>query len=399
MRRQLAITLVLWVVALASLAQAQSLLHGPQGVSCDTAGRRFFVTDFLDGNVIQIDSNDVESYFLTGLGSCMYSTIDDDVLYVSSAIGIMGVSLSTGDTLLTVTIPGTGRLAGVAVDTSGFLYTVDSFARRIHRIRLADAACSTIVSAGLPFFPEALFFDGERNRLLLTSDLQQPIMNTLIVSVDLPSGALTTVATAPFGWCEGITRDRRGYWYITDWAYGRIFAFDSAFSNPPRIVDSGYEGPTGLCYDVLRDRLMIPEFKTNDVRLLEIRDADRDGSPDFYDDCTDVDGDGFGDPGFSGNSCLLDNCPTVTNPTQTDADSDGFGDACCCLGVRGNVNYLGIVDLADLSALVSFLTGGGYRLPCPNEANVNGNGVVDLSDLSSLVSYLTGGGYVLPNCS
>jgi hypothetical protein len=62
------------------------------------------------------------------------------------------------------------------------------------------------------------------------------------------------------------------------------------------------------------------------------------------------------------------------------------------------VNYTGIVDLADLSALVSYLTGGGYVLPCPNESNVNATGIVDLSDLSSLVSYLTGGGYVLPAC-
>ena len=59
---------------------------------------------------------------------------------------------------------------------------------------------------------------------------------------------------------------------------------------------------------------------------------------------------------------------------------------------------LGIVDLSDLSALVSYLTGGGYVLPCPVEANVNRAGIVDLSDLSALVSYLTGGGYLLPNC-
>lgn len=75
--------------------------------------------------------------------------------------------------------------------------------------------------------------------------------------------------------------------------------------------------------------------------------------------------------------------------------SQWFG---CCAGVRGNVNVTGIVDLGDLSALVSFMTGGGYELPCNEEADINGMGIVDLSDLSSLVSYLTGGGYTLPNC-
>ncbi len=70
----------------------------------------------------------------------------------------------------------------------------------------------------------------------------------------------------------------------------------------------------------------------------------------------------------------------------------------CCVGTTGNVNGSGIVDLADLSALVSYLTGGGYVLPCVPEANVNNAGIVDLADLSALVSYLTAGGYVLLSC-
>ncbi|MFZ1685260.1 MAG: hypothetical protein WAU88_14180, partial [Candidatus Zixiibacteriota bacterium] len=70
----------------------------------------------------------------------------------------------------------------------------------------------------------------------------------------------------------------------------------------------------------------------------------------------------------------------------------------CCQGVRGNVNLTGTVDLADLSALVNYLTGGGYLLPCEGEANVNGVGVVDLADLAGLIDYLAGGGYVLLSC-
>jgi len=70
----------------------------------------------------------------------------------------------------------------------------------------------------------------------------------------------------------------------------------------------------------------------------------------------------------------------------------------CCQGVTGNVNRIAIVDLSDLSALVSYLTSGGFVLLCVPEANINNVGIVDLSDLSALVSYLTGGGYTLPNC-
>lgn len=70
----------------------------------------------------------------------------------------------------------------------------------------------------------------------------------------------------------------------------------------------------------------------------------------------------------------------------------------CCIGKRGNVNMAGGIDLSDLSALVSYLTGGSFVPTCTDAANVNGAGGVDLSDLSSLVSYLTGGTFQLVNC-
>jgi hypothetical protein len=81
--------------------------------------------------------------------------------------------------------------------------------------------------------------------------------------------------------------------------------------------------------------------------------------------------------------------------TRTMAAYIGTG---CCIGLTGDVNRAGIVDLADLSALVSYLTGGGYTLPCQGEANVNALGIVDLADLSALVAYLTSSGFALPSC-
>jgi hypothetical protein len=57
-------------------------------------------------------------------------------------------------------------------------------------------------------------------------------------------------------------------------------------------------------------------------------DIDRDHRGDACDSCIDSDGDGFGDPGYPGNTCPTDNCPFVSNPSQKDTDRDGFGDAC-----------------------------------------------------------------------
>jgi len=45
-------------------------------------------------------------------------------------------------------------------------------------------------------------------------------------------------------------------------------------------------------------------------------------------DCFDSDGDGYGDPGITTNTCPDDNCPNMYNPEQGDADGDDFGDVC-----------------------------------------------------------------------
>jgi VCBS repeat protein/HYR domain-containing protein/thrombospondin type 3 repeat protein len=62
-------------------------------------------------------------------------------------------------------------------------------------------------------------------------------------------------------------------------------------------------------------------------------DSDSDGVPDNVDPCVDTDRDGFGEPGHPATTCVVDNCPAVSNPDQADGDLDAAGDACDnCLG-------------------------------------------------------------------
>jgi hypothetical protein len=52
-------------------------------------------------------------------------------------------------------------------------------------------------------------------------------------------------------------------------------------------------------------------------------DLDHDGIGDSCDLCMDLDGDGYGNPGYPANTCQLDNCPAVANPGQADGDLGG----------------------------------------------------------------------------
>lgn len=129
--------------------------------------------------------------------------------------------------------------------------------------------------------------------------------------------------------------------------------------------------------------------------------------------CVDTDLDGYGDPGHPENTCVVDNCPSMSNPNQLDSDNDGLGDvcdncpfaanagqndtdndgigdACCCVGLTGNVDCdLGNgTDIADLSALIDYLYITFTPLCCPNSANIDGLPGIDIADLSALIDYL-----------
>jgi hypothetical protein len=86
-----------------------------------------------------------------------------------------------------------------------------------------------------------------------------------------------------------------------------------------------------------------------------------------------------------------DNCPDTYNPDQADTTHDGIGDACCCFGIRGNINgdIDEGIDISDLTKMVAYMfKGDPIPPPCPDEYNVNGDSSDNIADLTHLVAYM-----------
>ena len=66
----------------------------------------------------------------------------------------------------------------------------------------------------------------------------------------------------------------------------------------------------------------------------------------------------------------------------------------CCIGIRGNVDGIDEVDIADLVYLVEFQFGQppGPEAPCFDEGNVDGIESIDIGDLVYLVEFQFHGG-------
>jgi len=113
-------------------------------------------------------------------------------------------------------------------------------------------------------------------------------------------------------------------------------------------------------------------------------DYDVDGIGNVCDNCIDMDGDGYGNPGFPHNTCSLDNCPNDYNPYQEDTyptNGNGIGDACEC---EGDFDCDGDVDDSDAALFKADFNRNQYKNPCTNDNPCNGDfdcdGDVDWTD-------------------
>jgi hypothetical protein len=431
---------------MAGSVPAQNLMDGPESVACDAAHQRYLVSSWANSRIVAMAADSSQSLYYQASGTVLGNHIADGIFYFSrgtNPAGVTAIDLTTDAVVWSLDIPGTQQCDGLATDTSGNLYVVQSFADRLYRVKLSDRSFTVFVASGLPGRTQDVTFDAVNNRLVVVGfDIPSPV-----VAVALPTGTLTALVPDAPGGFDGITLDNEGNLYASTFGAGLVYAWDTDGTGQ-RIVSYGFTGPSGLDFNKGDNILAVPNFNADRVDLIMMADADQDDIPyfqdncpetfnpdqadadwdtfgDVCDECTDLDGDAFGDPGYPANSCALDNCPGISNPGQEDSDGDGVGDDCdncwqipnpdqadddlngtgnacegCCTGMVGDANGSGDPEptIGDITVLIDakFVAENCDGLiDCFTEADINQSGGayagcddITIGDISMLIDYL-----------
>lgn len=264
---------VFFLTFIPCILYSQNLLSGPECASYDPVAKRYFVSCYPAGRIIQIDSAENQSVFISGFSRVLSSTIHNSILYFSTVHGIKGYDISQNppQEVMSVDISGSTQLDGMVTDTSGNLYVADydysGSNDKIFKINLTTHSYSTFVPPGQGLgSPQDLEFDPENNRLI--------VVNWFTVSpiqaVNLSDSSVTNIVQSATGNFDGIARDTAGNYYISSWATNSVYKYDKNFADQPVVVLSGQNGPANISYNPDKNLIVVPNYNANIINYIQL---------------------------------------------------------------------------------------------------------------------------------
>jgi glucose/arabinose dehydrogenase len=262
-------------------------LKNPESV-CVGADGRVYVTvigEFDkdgDGGVMVIDG-DKAVPFATGLDDPKGLVAFKDALFVADKKRVVRIDKKGKVTVLAdekaFPVPPV-FLNDVAVDEQGTLFVSDS-----GDLKGSGGAIFRIDPKG----KVTLVADAKKNPAIKTPNgLWHDSLNHLLF-VDFTSGELhrTKIADGTsekladgFDGGDGLTFDVFGRLYVSSWKTGKVWAIPRP-GDKPVLLAEGFQSAADLCYDRLRNRLLVPDMKAGTLTALpaQVPGAEVDDSP------------------------------------------------------------------------------------------------------------------------
>jgi hypothetical protein len=259
--------------------RSQSLLDMPESIIYDSLYNRYLISNYKTGDIIQVDKNGNQSYFVKGKKAIQGLEIVGNVVYVGCGKMIRGFDLKSKALVMDVTVTGVNNLNDITADTSGNLYTGDVFGTKIIKISIKTQKWWVFVNGMGINRPNGLFYDNSFNRILVCSYRE----HSPIQAINLSDSTVSTLTTSNLTNCDGITKDKYGMYYVTSWETTSIYRYDSTFSSPPKLVYTNSCGPADISYDWIHNALAIPlqDCGTWEIKSLEVPNGIRENLIEF----------------------------------------------------------------------------------------------------------------------
>jgi sugar lactone lactonase YvrE len=270
------ITLLFTVPLIAGLVHAQEF-QVPESAAYDPLTHRYFISNFGDGNIIQIDSTGRKSCFQTGLSKSLGMVMRDSTLFVVTNLKMVkGFNVLNGTQTFKIQIHEAVFLNDITHDDAGNLYVTDSNGDAVYQINIADKTYSLLVKTETDN-PNGIVYDKSNNRLVLCHFREKAAID----EIKLDDHKLTTILKTGLDNLDGLGLDASGNFYVSSWGAGSfstgfqksgtVYQYDNQFKMKPKVVSTGHHGPADIFCNKDRHELVIPLFLENDVKFIPIK--------------------------------------------------------------------------------------------------------------------------------